>query len=148
MSRWKNRGKRKPPEDMKYRILDTIYCFVYTIWVLLIEGIWLMDRRKAFWLNVLLKNSCSPSLNNSCCLMVSCDICRVIFSYSKMSVSTCMREQASSSWRSKMFSLPIQEFTRARWWTALGRHLCLQSSLFKVQQKVCRREKSEPQTFL
>lgn len=66
--------------------------------------------------------------------MLSCDICRVIFSYSKMSISTCMREQASSSWRSKMFSLLIQEFTRAQWWTALGRHLCLQSSPFKVQQ--------------
>lgn len=84
------------------------------------------------------------SLNNSYCLMVPCDVCRVIFSYSKMSASTCMREQASSSWRSKMFSLQIQEFTRAQWWTALGRRQCLQSSLFKVQLRVCRGEKCEP----
>lgn len=147
MSRWKNRRKRKPPEDVNYRILGTIYCFVYTIWVLFIEGIWLKDRRKAFWPNVLLKNSCSPSLNNSYCLMVPFDVCRVIFNYSKMSVSTCMREQASSSWRSKTFSWLIQGFTRAQWWTVLGRHQCLQSSPFKVQQRGGRGEKSEPQTF-
>lgn len=147
MSRWQNRRKRKPLENVNDRILGTIYCFVYTIWVLFIEGIWLKDRRKAFWPNVLQKNSSSPSLNNSYCLMVPCDVCRVILSYSKTSVSTCMREQASSSWRSKMFSLLIQEFTRAQWWTALGRHQCLQSSLFKVQQRVCKGEKCEPQTF-
>lgn len=141
MSTWQNRGKRKSPEDMNYSILGTVYCFVYNIWILFIEGIWLKDRKKAVWPNVLLENSCSPSLDSIYCLMVPCGICRVIFSYSKMSASTCMREQASSSWRSKMFSLLIREFTPARWWTALGRRLCLQSSPFKVLLRVCRREK-------
>lgn len=135
-----NRGKRKPPEDVNYRILGAVYCCVYTIWILFIEGIWLKDREKAAWPNVVLK-ILAPLLLSSHCLMVPCGICRVIFSYSKMSASTCMREQASSSWRSTMFSLLIQEFTPAQWWTALGRRLCLQSSLFKVQQRGCRTEK-------
>lgn len=81
--------------------------------------------------------------NTSRHVILFLDACRMKFRCRKMIVFTCLRKQASSFWKSKMFSWLMLDFTLVPWWIMLGRLLWLQNSWFKVWLKQTKREKMQ-----